>query len=175
MTLLLSFRTPAFLLLLAALLGGCCANNVCAPDNPLADALELRFSRAFAAADLDTVIILRYPKDFTATTRPETVTLVRTVAQARDSILLNNNVPFTRVGTTSLGAYRYVVQYFSHPSGSSKGVLTTAFTINRISIRGDLKGNGCCTNYTNVEKIVYAKDSVFNFTGQRKPVLKITK
>lgn len=170
---LLSFRTSAFLLL-AALLGGCCANNVCDPDDPLADALELRFSRAFSAADLDTVIILRYPKDFTRATRPEMLTLVRTAARARDSILLNNNTPFARVGTTTLGKYRYVVQYLGHPT-AGKPVATTALVIDSIGIRGDFKGNGCCTNYANARKIVYAKDSVLDLTGQRKPILKITK
>ncbi|MBF9140687.1 hypothetical protein [Hymenobacter properus] len=148
-------RFSAFALLGAAL-GGCCANDVCDPDDPLADAVKLRFSPRFAQNDLDTLTVLRYPKVFTANTRPESVTFVRTAAPLRgDSILINNSTPFARTGNTTLGNYRYVVQYLAHPNGVPKGVLTTAFVIDSLRIQGNYEATGCCTQYTNTTKTVY--------------------
>ncbi|MBJ6109771.1 hypothetical protein JAO73_12155 [Hymenobacter sp. BT523] len=153
-------------LLGAALLAGCCANDVCEADDPLADAVQLRFAKNFSVADLDTVIVLRYPKKFTNTPRPETVTLVRTPAQARDSVLLlNNDAPFSRVGNTNLGAYRYVVQYLAHPNGVNKPVTTTALVIDSIRVQGNYyKTSGCCTNYRNTGKTAYVQGRAYDLT-----------
>ncbi|MFD2720305.1 hypothetical protein ACFST9_16385 [Hymenobacter monticola] len=160
MALLRFLRSSAFVLLGPVLWGGCCANNVCEPDDPLADAVKLRFSPRFAPDDLDTLIVLRYPKKVTTTTRPETVTLVRIRVPLRgDSILINNNTPFTRTGNTTLGNYRYDVQYLAHPNGVRKGVPTTAFVIDSVRIQGSFEGDGCCTQYTNTTKTVYYDSS----------------
>ncbi|WP_046242945.1 hypothetical protein [Hymenobacter terrenus] len=154
------FRFSAFLLVSAALLNGCCANNVCDCNDAEADAITLRFSTdvavggVFAITDLDTIIIQRYPKNFTLSTKPETVTLLRTAAQVRDSILLNNNAPFTQTGGSKLNRYRYVVQYLKQMPGS-KPVATTALVIDSVRLRGNLDGSGCCTCYTNTEKTVF--------------------
>jgi hypothetical protein len=159
MAYLLPLRLSAFALLGAALWSGCCANDQCAPDDPLADAVILRFAagpNGFAVNDLDTLTVLRYPKTFTATTRPETVTLVRGAVPARgDSILINNNTPFSRTGNTTLGNYRYVVQYLTHPGGVTKPVAATAIILDSIRIQGRYNATGCCTNYTNTAKTVY--------------------
>ncbi|MDO7845648.1 hypothetical protein Q5H92_04715 [Hymenobacter sp. M29] len=150
-----SLRLSAFALLSTALWGGCCANNECEAEDPLADAVKLRFSSRYAVNDLDTLTILRYPKDTTGIVRPETVTLVRGAAPVGgDSILINNNTPFARVANANLANYLYVVQYLAHPGGINKGVPTTAFVINGIRIQGRLVADGCCTTYINTTKTV---------------------
>lgn len=163
------------------MLSGCCANNVCNCQDAQADAIKLRFStdptpgsRGFALADLDTIIIQRYPKKFTATTRPETVTLLRTAAQIRDSIVLNNNTPFAQTGTSKLNQYRYVVQYLAQVA-NRKSVPTTVLTIDSVFVRGSLDGSGCCTCYTNTEKTVFLNGNPQGRDIRATPVLVITK
>ncbi|MBF9223620.1 hypothetical protein [Hymenobacter ruricola] len=169
---LLSLRFSALLLALG--LGGCCANDVCESDDPLADAVKLRFSPNFTVSDLDTIIIQRYPKRFTATTRPENVILLRNSAQARDSILLNNNAPFARVGNTNLGAYRYVVQYLAHPNNSIRPVTTNVLVIDSIRVQGSYyNSSACCTNYRNTGKTAFIQGKTFDLT--QLPSLEIPK
>jgi hypothetical protein len=174
-------RFSTLVITAAALLSGCCANNVCDCQDAQADAIQLRFStntalggRAFAPADLDTIIIQRFPKRFTANTKPEVVTLLRNSAQLRDSIVLNNTTPFAQTGNTKLNQYRYVVQYLTQTPGS-KPVPTTALVLDSVLLRGSFDGSGCCTCYTNTEKTVYLNG---NRTGQdikANPILTITK
>jgi len=173
------FRPAAFFLApVLLLLSGCCANNVCDCQDAQADAVELRFSSAFSAADLDTIVIQRSPLPYQTTTKVESVTLIRTGAHVRDSLLLNNNAPFTQVGTTKLNGYRYVVQYLAQQA-QNKPVAATALIIDDIKLSGGLNGNGCCTCYTNTQKTVAAKkdgaaqDSVFDL--KRKPYILVTK
>ena len=102
------------------LLSSCCANNECnCEGEALADAVELRFlinadslagGRGFGRLDVDTIIIQRSPRPFKATIKPETITLIRTAARARDSVVLNNNTPIGQVTNLKLDHYRYVVQ-----------------------------------------------------------------
>lgn len=176
---LLPFRFAAFFLAPALLLAsGCCANNVCDCQDAQADAVALRFSSAFSAADLDTLVIQRSPLPYRATTKAESVTLIRTGSQVRDSVLLNNNTPFTQVGSTKLNGYRYVVQYLVQRPGG-KPVPTTALVIDSTRLRGSLSGNGCCTCYANSQKTVYARkdgaaqDSVFDL--KQKPYILVTR
>jgi hypothetical protein len=146
--------SAASLLSAALLLSGCCANNVCDCNDEQADAIHLRFSSGFKAADLDTIIIQRSPLPFNATAKAESVTLIRTAAHVRDSLVLNNNTPFAQAGTTKVNRYKYVIQYLTQ-APRSKSVPTTALVIDSTKLRGTLAGNGCCTCYTNTEKTVY--------------------
>lgn len=165
------------------LLSGCCANNVCDCNDADADVVELRFASSFSNAvsnaDLDTVVIQRYPVRLLTGAKPEIVTLIRTAARSRDSIRLNNNSPFPQISTTKLDSFRYVVQYYVTQPGR-KAALTTLLTINKIKLQGSLNGDGCCTCYVNSEKTVFARregflqDSVFDL--KRDPrFLKISK
>ena len=159
-------RFSALALLGAALGAGCCANDVCEPDDPLADAVKLRFSPRFAQNDLDTLIVLRRPKVATTNARPETVTLVRTTVPVRgDSILINNNTPFPRIGNATLGNYRYEVQYLAHPNNVNKGVPTTVLVVDDIVVRGNYEATGCCTRYTNTTKTLF-----YDSSGVRKSI-----
>ena len=159
------FRLLAFscLGLSLPLLNGCCANNVCERDDSLADAIVLRFSkdtvsatgRGFHLADLDTIILRRYPYPYDAkTTKFDSVTLIRNRLQARDSIVLNNSTPFAQVNTsTKLNAYAYEVLYLMHPP--KRGARTRISLINKVLLEGVFEGDGCCTYYTNTRKEVF--------------------
>lgn len=168
------------------LLGSCCANNVCDCQDEQADAVNLNFlinadtlatGHSFSKRDVDTIIVQRSPRPYKATTKPETVTLIRTLAQARDYVVLNNATPFGQVGKTKVNGYRYVVQYLQH-FPNSKPVATTVLVIDSIHLGGSLNGNGCCTCYTNSQKTVYAskpkrlnpaQDSAFVVDLKQKP------
>jgi len=172
---------------LALLLGGCCANNVCDCNDAQEDAIRLRFStdatpgnQGFALADLDTIIIQRLPLKVTPTTKPETVTLLRTAAQLRerrDTIVLNNNAPFAQTGAGKLNRYRYVIQYLLRPA-AGRPVATTALVIDSVRLRGSLEsqeGSGCCTCYQNTEKTVFLNGNPVGQNIRSIPVLTITK
>ena len=176
----LPLRLMALLTVAAGLLlSGCCANNVCDCNDADADVVELRFSTNISRNDLDTVVIQRFPVPLPAGAKPETVTLIRSSAQAYDSIRLNNNTPFPQISTTKLDGYRYVVQYYVTQPGR-KAALTTLLNINKIELQGSIDGDGCCTCYINSKKTVFARregfpqDSVFDL--KRAPFfLKISK
>ena len=177
MAYLLCGRFSAILCLGAALLlGSCCANNVCdCPDEQLADAIELRFKTeadtltggsSFGRLDLDTVLIQRSPLPYNPATKPETVTLIRATAHARDPILLKSTGPFGQLGTIKLNRYRYVVQYLTHQP-RSKPTAATILVVKGIQLKGSFDGNGCCTCYSNTQKTAFTqkneavKDSAF--------------
>ena len=167
----------AALLTVAAglLLSGCCANNVCdCPGEDQADAIKLVFSAtAFPIpADLDTIVIQRYPLVITPaigtnpSTRPETVTLVRTAAQAYDPIYINNSVPFVQTNVSAkLNNYQYYVRYYPALPAPRRKRPTFALVIDSVGLRGNMDGNGCCTCYTNTRKTVFThKDSTASHT-----------
>ncbi|MBH8560520.1 hypothetical protein [Hymenobacter negativus] len=189
MTYLLPSRFSAILLLgLGLLLPGCCANNVCdCPGEAQADAIKLVFSaKDFSkVADLDTIVLQRYPlviipaSGSNPGTKPETVTLTRSAAQAYDTIVINNSTPFAQTSTTKLDQYQYYVRYFPAPR---KARPAFALVIDKVALQGNLDGNGCCTCYTNTQKsITTRKDStastntalITNLKGV--PVFTITK
>ena len=177
----------AVLFLIAALLGGCCANNECNCDDAQADAIELRFSadtlgstgRGFRVADQDTLVLKRYPLPYNPVGKFDSVTIYRRARQARDSVVINNGAPFGQQGTAKLNAYRYTVQYLAHPP--KKGRRAPVLVIQRVQLRGSLVATGCCTCYTNAEKTVFAtvyrggvaRDTVVDL--KQRPYLLLTK
>lgn len=173
MTYLLPFRFSAILLLgLGLLLPGCCANNVCdCPGEAQADAIKLVFSKtAFGTAadiaDLDTIVLQRYPlliipaNGTSPGTKPETVTLIRSAAQVYDTIYINNSTPFAQTGTAKLDQYQYYVRYYPALPAPRRKRPAFALVIDKVALKGNLDGNGCCTCYTNTQKnITTRKDS----------------
>ena len=169
MAFLALFRPPTLFFLVALLLSGCCANNKCDCDDARADAINLRFSSAFTAADLDTIIVQRSPLPFSSTNK--------------DTLRINNASPFPQVGPTKLDGYRYVIQYLTQQP-KSKPTPNNILIINSIALNGRLEGDGCCTCYTNTEKVVNATrpkgintpaDTTFTVDLNKKPVIDLTK
>ena len=169
-------RFAASVLLGFALLSGCCANNICDRDDSKEDLIKLEFARSFTTADLSTILIQRYPLITNPNTKPEVITLTRQAAQAYDIIELNNTMPFSQVGSARLNNYKYLVLYYGTPRKSQPD---TALVITRVSLKGGFEGNGCCTYYTNTEKLVTARynsasaDTTYNL--RLRPILKIHK
>ena len=188
MALLPFFRPTTVFFLGALLFSGCCANNTCDCQDAQADAITLRFSSAFTRADLDTIVVQRSPLPYSPTNKVESVTIIRTVVQLRDTLRndtlrINNTAPFPQVSTTKLDGYRYVIQYLTQQP-KSKPAATTLLIINEVALNGRLDGDGCCTCYTNTEKVVNATkpkgastpaDSTFTIDLNQKPVIELTK
>jgi hypothetical protein len=158
----LFYRFFAPSLLAALLLSGCCADNECnCPDEPLADAIVLRFGTGFTDADLDTIVVQRYPLYVSNAPDPrkiipETATLVRTGTHVRDSLVLNNTTPFSQQNGTKLNNYRYVVRYLRKvPLKPNKAQL--AYIIDSVALEGSYQGDGCCTCYQNTRKQLAAR------------------
>jgi hypothetical protein len=148
---------------LAALVGGCCANNVCdCPNETQADAVRIVFDRSkFAPADLDTLVLVRYlhynPQQQPAVLpKPEVATLTRTAAQAYDTLTINNTTPFTQLGSARLDAFSYVVRYYPGLKPKTRPS-KLALVIDTVKLSGSLEGNGCCTCYTNSRKLALAR------------------
>jgi hypothetical protein len=160
MTLSALFRFAGSVLLGFALLSGCCANNICDRDDSKEDLIKLVFARSFSTTDLDTVLIQRYPLIINSNTRPETITLIRSAAQAYDTIVLNTTSPFSQTGSTRIKDYKYVVRYYGKPFRRQPGAALApaiALIIDQAALKGSFEGNGCCTYYVNTQKLLIAR------------------
>ena len=178
-------RFSALILLGGALLSGCCANDYCGRDDSKEDIITLVFNRSatsagFIQADLDTLIVLRYPLLINANTKPESVTIIRTAAQDYDTLFLNNTKPFAQVGAVRLNQYKYIVRYYRTPRNVNtprERRPATALIIDQANLKGSFEGDGCCTYYTNTQKLITARrdstspDTTYNLRSS--PVLKI--
>lgn len=150
-------RAAARTLLPVLLGGGCCANSVCnCPGEDQADAVRLLFAAGFSRADLDTLVVQRYPKINKTNAKPDVVTLVRTPEHAYDTLFINNSAPFAPRGTTKLDGYSYRVRYLRHATGRRNNA-ELALVLDSVQLRGSLAGDGCCTCYTNQSKVVFVR------------------
>ena len=102
-------------LLAAALLAGCCANNTCDCQDELEDAIQLRFKTSdttstrptgFRLAELDTIRIVRYRLNSTAT---DTVVRTRRKAEADKALVISPETPFNPNSSARPGLYRFAV------------------------------------------------------------------
>ena len=154
------FRAKTWAWLPLLLLAGCCANNVCdCAGEAQEDAVQLVFDpRSYTAADLDTLVLQRYPKINKTKVKPDVVTIVRPAGPASSSytIMLNNTTPFPQQGTTKLNGYSYRVRFLNHSAGQRPNA-ALALAIDSVQLRGSLDGNGCCTCYTNSYKALYLR------------------
>ncbi|WP_201978470.1 hypothetical protein [Hymenobacter rubidus] len=160
----MAYLLPSRFLTLSAalLLSGCCANDVCDCKDAQEDVIQFRFSSGFSTADLDTVLVQRYPLVITPATKPETVTLIRAASRVYDNIELNNTTPFAQVGAARLNNYKYVVRYYATPRQRRSAI---ALIVDKVDLKGSFGGGnstGCCTCYTNLSKAIsFRKDSTF--------------
>lgn len=160
MALTTTFRAKTWAWLPLLLLAGCCANNVCdCTGEAQEDAVQLVFDPgSFMPADLDTVVLQRYPKINKTKVKPDVVTIVRPASQANEPfiITLNNATPFPQQGTTKLNGYSYRVRFLYDTLGR-RPKAALALAIDSVKLRGSFEGNGCCTCYTNSYKALYVR------------------
>ena len=145
------------------MLAGCCANNVCdCPSEAQADAIRIVFnpSKFTNPDELDTLVVVRYlhydPKKQPAMLpKPETATIIRTAAQiaANAPLIIDNAAPFSQFGSARLDTFSYVVRYYPG-AGPRMRPSKLALVIDSVRLKGSLDGNGCCTCYTNLRKLV---------------------
>lgn len=157
-----SFLTWFLLLTTAILVAACCGSTACECNDEFADAVGLRFSvdtlasgtkKGFTSAEIDTVYLVRVPKDTAQRPRADTVTLSRSRLQAvTQPIIINNATPFTRAGNRNLDQYSYELYVARR---RAKVTPTFRYLINRVELRTDYEADGCCTCFQNSNKLVY--------------------
>ncbi|WP_375417323.1 hypothetical protein [uncultured Hymenobacter sp.] len=172
------FAALAYLLGLAALLAGCCANNTCDCDDQLEDAIQLQFRvgdpaldpSSFRPEEVDTVRLVRYrlppKKDPPATPVPpapivpDTVVLARpTARQANDIITISNTAPFPISGSLRVNAYRYAILLTNGRRQTSRLRVRQRYDVSSITLDGGYQADGCCTCYENRQKQAYLRIS----------------
>ena len=177
----------AALIGLGLLLPGCCANNVCdCPNEAQADAVRIVFDRTkFTVPDeLDTLVLVRYLQynrqaPPAVLPKPETATIIRTAAQAYDTLIINNATPLNQLGSARLDTFSYALRYF--PGTKPKGRASKlALVIDRVKLSGSFAGNGCCTCYTNSRKLALTrpdstKPAAYTNLNSRRAVLTVTR
>ena len=156
------FFTWLLLLTTTALLTACCGSTACECNDEFADAIGLRLStdtlatgagKGFLSADIDTVYLVRVPRDTAQRPKADTVTLTRSRLQAvTRPIIINNATPFTRAGNRNLDQYSYEL-YLARRR--AKVTPTFRYTIDRVELRTDYEADGCCTCFQNRNKLVY--------------------
>lgn len=160
--------TWLLLLFTSVLLAACCGSVACDCQDGFANAVVFRFNpdslatqspRGFTSAQVDTVLLVRYPLDTAQRPRVESVLLTRPRRRAlADSILLNTTQPFA--GTRSLSQFRYELYL-----GSTQR-RPLAFTIDSIKLDGRYEADGCCTCYLNTRKELWRNGQVITLTDQ---------
>ena len=168
----------------ALLLAGCCANNVCDCRDELADAFYFRFDTSgrpgsfVPRTELDTVLLKRFALPLDAKGQPflrkgstvqtftgyadsldkaggfDLATIVRATAVRRDTIALNNNLPFAQSGSRKLNTYLYRIEVRDASRGPRQSVKNNPlrYELKNIALKGEFYGTGCCTCYRNTSK-----------------------
>lgn len=131
------------------------------------------------AIELDTVVLKRYALRLDAKGLPaliktvlptytayadsldkagtfDQVNVVRSLTALRprvttDTVVINNNAPFTQAGPRKLSTYLYRIEVRRAP-GQLLRNRPRRYELNKISLTGEFYGTGCCTCYRNVSK-----------------------
>lgn len=169
------------LALTSGLLAGCCGSVECDCGDEQADAVIFRFNpdslatqspRGYRSADVDTVLLVRYPLDTAQRPRLDSALFARPRRLALDStsvIALNNARPFTQTGRRKLNAYRYEIylgrsRYEIYQGRSRRR--QPAYTITNVQLEGRLEADGCCTCYRNTRKALTLNGQEITLTDQ---------
>jgi hypothetical protein len=154
-------------LLAATAISACCGSVSCECDDTLEDAVYFQFNLAdslgstgFRPADIDTVLVVRYPFVDTLVQSPntpktpnDTARIIRSRALVSTPIVLNNTAPFTAGGGRKLDAYKYQVFVVRHfPVGTVPRRDTIFYALDQFRLQGRFIGDGCCTCYQNEGK-----------------------
>jgi hypothetical protein len=155
--------TRLCILALASLMAACCGSVACECNDRFADAIQLQFSadttgtgKGFTAKDIRNVFLVRVPRDTAQRPKADTVAFSGPRAQQlRDTLVINNLTPFTRNGNRNLDEYRYEV----YLAPTRRAPQLFSYKIDRVVLTTRLQGDGCCTCYQNISKLVYANGS----------------
>jgi hypothetical protein len=124
----------------------------------LADSLG---ATGFRSADVDTVVLVRYPYVDPLVKLPpnapkvpnDTARIIRSRTLAAEPIILNTTAPFTAGGARKLDAYKYqlfVVRRFRE--GTILRRERVFYALDSVMLAGRFIGDGCCTCYQNEGK-----------------------
>ena len=165
----------------AATVAACCGSVSCDCQGSSTDAITIRFDvdslrQQFYASDVDSIYLRRIPRDSTQALKPDSVLLVRTRATAGQPIIINNSVPLAANGTRNISAYRYVIRLASRLPSKTRPTMRSykRYFINKVQIDGRFQADGCCTCYSNTNKVVYFNNQAYDQTsaGQNDVVLR---
>ncbi|RFP65210.1 hypothetical protein D0N36_10130 [Hymenobacter lapidiphilus] len=162
-----SFLTWFSLLIMATALAACCGSTACECDDTFADAVGLEFSAdttsanptGFRARQVDTVYLVRVPRDTAQKPRADTVQLVRSIARFSQPVIINNTTPFAQAGNRKLDGYSY--QLYLAPA--RRAAPTFRLTIDSVQLNTDFRAEGCCTCFENNRKLVYLNGNLTPF------------
>lgn len=158
------FLTWLCLLLTTLLLAACCASVTCECDDAFADAIGFRFSppapaapaTGFVAADIDTVFLVRVPRDTAQRPRADTVAYARRPDSVyTQPVIINNATPFALATNRKLSDYTYQLYLAKR---QRKSAPTFTYTIDSVALRTDYEADGCCTCYRNTGKRIWTTD-----------------
>lgn len=68
-----------------------------------------------------------------------------------DTVIINNNAPFTQAGSRKLNTYLYRVEVRRAPGQLLRNG-PRRYELNKVSLTGEFYGTGCCTCYRNTSK-----------------------
>lgn len=154
------FFTWILVLTTTVLVAACCGSKACDCNDRYADAIGLQFSeanskdttRGFYPSYIDTVYLVRTPRD--TSQRPSADTVL--VARANDSttfirpVIINNAAPFALATGRKLDAYRYEL----YLAKSRRATPSYVYKLDNIELETRYQGDGCCTCYQNSSKKV---------------------
>ncbi|GAB2777054.1 hypothetical protein HNQ93_001859 [Hymenobacter luteus] len=155
-----SFLTWLLVLTTTVLVAACCGSVACECNDTYADAVGLQFSlansqdslRGFFPSYIDTVYLVRNPRDTTQRPRADTVALTRSRAVVfTQPIIINNATPFGLVTGRKLNAYRYTL----YLAKRRRATPTYTYKLDSIQLSTRYQGDGCCTCYQNSSKKVF--------------------
>lgn len=151
-------------LLTTLLLAACCGSVTCECEDAFADAIGFQFSpppatgpaTGFAATAIDTVFLVRVPRDTAQRPRADTVAFARRPDSVyTQPVIINNATPFALASNRKLDDYTYQL-YLARRQRKSAPTFT--FTIDSVALATKYEADGCCTCYRNTGKQVWTTD-----------------
>ncbi|MBC6607293.1 hypothetical protein H8B13_10730 [Hymenobacter sp. BT188] len=154
-------------LFVALALSACCGSVSCECNDTFEDAIYFQFNledsqgaTGFRPADVDTVVLVRYPYVDPLVQLPpnapkvpnDTARIIRSLGLVAEPIILNTAAPFTAGGARKLDAYKYQLYVVRRFPGSTTPPETVFYSLDSIMLAGRFVGDGCCTCYQNEGK-----------------------
>ncbi|MCB2377735.1 hypothetical protein LGH70_09095 [Hymenobacter sp. BT635] len=151
------------------LLSACCVNNTCLCQDGADDDVFLRFNldpanKGFTAREVDTILIVRRPKDPRSTIRPDTIVIGRALANVAEPIAIGPGRPFSRSGVR----FTQFIYNLSFLHSEKR------FVVDPIAVESrPVDESACCTCSRNQKKVVVVNNVQYDAhdpTNEDKPV-----